>query len=133
MAESAGRLQSVTTDATAINGIVDGAINLENAMLDTTTHDDDAARTNIYGRQSGTLEFTFMDDDLDAGQEELKLDFDNRTTSVYVFRMQTLSGADEYTATGLVSSLARSGPNDDPAEFTATITLTGAAVRTAQA
>lgn len=132
MAKIAGRLQSLSTDGTAINGIVDANLAGENNMIDTTTHDENS-RSFIYGRFSGTIDGTLKWDDTDTGQEAVKDDFFAATTSVYVFRMETLSGADEYTGTGLVSSFGPSGPNDDAGEMAFTIQLTGTLTRSAQA
>ena len=132
MAKIAGRLQNLSTDATTVNGIVDANFAGENNMIDTTTHDE-SSRSFIYGRFSGTIDGTLKWDDEDAGQEAIKADFFGAATSSYVFRMQSVSGADEYTGTGLVASFGPSGPNDDAAEMAFTIQLSGTVTRSTQA
>ena len=132
MARIAGRLQSVDIDAVAIGCIVDASISGENAELDTTCHDDLDARAYIYGRFSGTMDLTMKWDEADAGQIDLADAFFGKTINVYTFRMQTGTGFQLYTVSGLVTSFSPSAPNDDVAELTATIRLTGAIVRSAQ-
>ena len=132
MAKIAGRLQNLSTDAQAIGGIVDANFAGENNMIDTTTHDE-SSRSFIYGRFSGTIDGTLKWDDEDLGQEEIKGDFFGQATSSYVFRMQTVSGADEFTGTGLVASFGPSGPNDDAGEFSFSIQLSGTVTRSTQA
>jgi len=132
MAKIAGRLQTLSTDGVAIGGVVDASLNGENETIDTTTHDD-ASKTFIYNRFTGTIDGSLLWDDVDAGQEQIKADFFGQTTSVYLFRLQVGTGFDEFSATGLVTSFAPTGPNDDAAEFSFTIQLTGAMTRSAQA
>ncbi len=132
MAKIAGRFQSITIDGITVNGIVDATMNLENAILDTTAHDDLDSRTFIYGRQTGTVDLTLRWDDADPGQEDLLDAAFGKTVNTYVFTMETLSGADRYTFSGLVSTSSPSAPNDDVAELSAAIQITGDITRDTQ-
>ncbi len=138
MSKIAGRLQklAISTDGgstyTDINGIVDADLAMENAELDTTTHDDTNSRSYIYGRFSGTINATLKWDDADTGQDTLITSFLNKTILDYRFRMETLVGAQEYESQGLVTALNPSGPNDDVAEMPVTIRLTGDITKAAQ-
>jgi len=133
MAKIAGRLANLTTDGTAVTGIVDATLNGENAMISTTTHDENS-ESYIYGRFGGTIDLTLLwDDDVSAaGQEAIKNDFFGKTTSTYVFEMEAGSGFDQFSCDGLVGSFAPSGPNDDAGEVSVTIQLTGDMTRSTQ-
>jgi hypothetical protein len=132
MPNIAGRLQSATIDGVPIGSITDGNLNPENAELDTTSHDDQTSRTFIYGRQSATAEFTMRWDDANAGQEDILDAAFGKTINTYVFLMETLSGSERFTFQGLATATPLSAPNDDVAEFSATIRVTGDITRDTQ-
>ena len=132
MANIAGRFQTLTIDAVAVGDITSGAFSGENAELDTTTHDDANSRSFIYGRLSGTIDLEMLWQNLDAGQIDVMDAFLNKTINVYVFDVETLSGADRYTVSGLVTSAAETSDNDGVASWSVTIRMTGDLVRTAQ-
>ena len=129
MANIAGRFQTISIDAVAVGDVTDGAMSGENAEIDTTTHDDAGSRTFIYGRFSGSMDLTMLWNNTDAGQEDVLDAFFGKTTNAYVFLLETLSGADRYTAQGLVTAVNPTASNDDATEWTATIRITGDLVR----
>lgn len=136
MAINIGRLQNLAIDDgggfVAIGGLVDATLTVEVESTDTTTHDD-AARTFLPNRTTGTIDGTILWDDADAGQDDLKGSTLPTPTEVsWRFRMETASTLDEYTAQGFVTSLAPTGPNDEAGEAAFSIQLTGAITRATQ-
>jgi predicted secreted protein len=133
----AGRLQTLEVDAGSgfvdVLGIVDGTLSLEGEELDTTCHDSGRFRDFIAGRAAGTVDITALWDDADPGQEIVKQSIEDGTKLTYRFRMQVLSGADEFSAQGIVTSTNPAGPNDSPGGMDFSIRLAGAITRGAQA
>jgi len=133
MAKKHGRFQTLTWNALAVNGIVDGSQDLERSSLDTTTHDTGDARSSIQGRLAGTVDVSLMFDEADAGQSGMQADFITGTERPIIFRMDVGVGLHEFTGTGQIESWAISGPNDAPGEVSATIRFNGAVVEATQA
>ena len=132
MAKIHGRLSTFTWNAVAVNGIVDETFNLERPSIDTTCHDDGDARSFIAGRLAGSIDLTLRWDEADSGQGGMQADFFTGTSRAIVFRMQTGAGNHEFTGTGLIENWNPSGPNDDAAEVTATVRISGAITEATQ-
>lgn len=126
MAKIHGRLQSFQWNAVAVNGIVDGSLNMERPEIDTTTHDTGDAREGLSGRLTGTVDLTLKWDEADSAQSSMQTDFVAGTARAIKFRMQTLAGAHSFDATGAITSWAPSGPNDDASEVAVSIQLRNA-------
>ena len=132
MPKIVGRLQNLAIATVDIAGIVDATLNGEVAEIGSTSHDD-TSETFVPGRFSGTIDGTMRWDDAAAGQEDLKTAFFAKTTDSYRFRMETGSGFDEFTANGFVTSFTPTGPNDDIADWSFAIRVTGDLTRAPQA
>lgn len=140
MARQAGRIQklAVSTDGgtnyTEVKGIADATLNLEQAELTTTAHDDGDFETFIVGRKNGSIDVTVRYDEADAGQQTLLDSFFDGTTLDYRWRMRgDVSGARELTAKGIITSQPQAAPNDDVASMDTTIRLTGTITKATQA
>lgn len=132
MAKIHGRLQSFQWNGSAVAGIVDASLNLERPAVETTSHDTGDAREFIQGRLSGTVDLTLRWDEADAVQSAMQTDFFAGTSRATKFRMQTAGGAHSLDATGLITSWAPSGPNDDAGEVSVSIQLSGTITENAQ-
>ena len=132
MAKVHGRLQTFSWNSVAVNGIVDGGLNLERPEIDVTTHDTGDAREFIQGRLAGTIDLTLRWDEADSGQGGMQADFFTGTSRAIYFRMGTGAGLHSFTGTGIVTSWSVKGPNDDASEVSATVRYSGAIVEGAQ-
>lgn len=132
MAKQHGRFQTFTWNALAVNGLVDGALNLERPRLDSTCHDDGDARSSIQGRLEGTVEVNGFYNEADSGQSGMQADHVTGTERAIVFRMKTGSTLHEFTGTGQIESWSINGPNDAPGEFNASVRFNGAVVEAVQ-
>lgn len=132
MAKIHGRLQSFQWNGTAVAGIVDGSFNGERPPVDSTSHDTGDARDFLQGRLTGTIDLTLRWDEADAVQSAMADDFFAGTSRACKFRMQTAGSAHSYDATGLITSWAPSGPNDDPGEVSVSIQLSGTITQNTQ-
>ena len=118
----------ISTDGSTyydINGLVDVTFNGNVGEMDSTTHDDSTFRTYLVNRMDGTLDGSVKWDESDTGQNMLETSWIGLGTRYYRYRMQTGSGYREYKGTGFVTSLSPSGPNDDVAEASFSIRLSG--------
>lgn len=133
MAKIAGRLQTLRVGASVdVNGIVDGSISLEVEELDSTTHDSGGFREFLTGRMAGTMDFTMKWDGSDTGQLALETASFDRTQIAVEFRMNTGSTLREYTGTAQITNWAPNGPNDDVAELSVSMRLTGTIIKGTQ-
>lgn len=136
MARVAGRLGTLDVDDgggfVSIGDVVDMTLNLEYGEIDNTAHDD-TTRTFIPERSSGTVDFTLRWDDADAGGEDVKAAFLAGSDVSWRYRVEALSGADEYTFNGFVTSMSPTSPNDDSSDVSFTVRISGAVTRGTQA
>jgi hypothetical protein len=138
MAKIEGRLQTMAVDNGGgfvnINGIVDGSFTLEVEELDSTTHDSGAFRSFLGGRGMATVELTLRYDEADPGQLSLATAaIGQLDTYGWRFRQQVGGGFKQWTSTsGMVTSYNPSGPNDDLAELSVSIRMSGTITDTTQ-
>lgn len=132
MAKIHGRLQSFQWNAVAVAGIVDGSLNLERPEVDSTTHDTGDTREFLQGRLAGTVDLSLKWDEADAAQSAMQTDFFAGTSRAIKFRMQTAGSAHSIDGTGLITSWAPSGPNDDAGEVSVSIRYSGTITENAQ-
>jgi hypothetical protein len=132
MAKIHGRLMNFAWNTVAVNGIVDGTLNLERADVDVTTHDTGDAYAFIQGRLKGSVDLNMKWDEADSGQGGMQADFVTGTQRAVYFRMNTGGGLHTFTGTAQVNKWSAKGPNQDAGEVTASLTYTGAIVEGAQ-
>jgi predicted secreted protein len=132
MAKIHGRLMNFSWNATAVNGITDGTLNLERSDVDVTTHDTGDAFAYIQGRLKGSVDLTMKWDEADAGQGGMQTDFIVGTQRAVFFRMNTGTGLHSFTGTAQINKMSAKGPNQDAGEYTASLTYTGAIVEGVQ-
>lgn len=139
MARIPGRLGRayISTDGectwVAIGCLTDIDFNGSQEQLEATCKDDGQFKSFIPGRKEATLDFTARWDEEDAGQELMDAAFFSATRVAIRFRMQERTGAKEYIAKGLITDYSMSSPNDDIAELSGTIQLSGDFSSSAQA
>ncbi|KKN71040.1 hypothetical protein LCGC14_0424570 [marine sediment metagenome] len=133
MAKIHGRLSNFQWNAIDVKGIMDANQNLERPEINVTTHDTGDFEEFIFGRMAGTVDLTMKWDEADPGQGAMQTDFFTPTSRAIVFRMETGSGLHEFTGNGQITAWAKTGPNADASEVTATVRFSGTIVEATQA
>jgi predicted secreted protein len=108
-----------------LGGIVDVTMNLSIDELECTTHDSNGAREYIPNHHDVTLDVSARWFDGDPGQEMLLDSAFAKTSLLFIFTMQTLTGKKKFTGSCFPTSASPAGPLDDTGSFDVTLRASG--------
>jgi hypothetical protein len=95
------------------------------AELNATCKESGAYEEFLAGRKDATIDITMHWDEEDDGQNKLASAHFSDTTVVVQYRMEEASGKDQHVVTCLVTAWNPDSPNDDIADISATLRVTG--------
>ena len=110
-----------------LGGIVDIGMNLNVDELETTTHDDNGARTYLPNHHDATFDVSARWQDGDPGQEILMVSVFAKTVLQFQFFMEIASGRKRFDGSCFATSASPQGPLDDTGGLD--VTLRGSGVQ----
>lgn len=108
---------------TKIGNLVDATISFSIETSDCTTHDSNGIRQQHQTFRSASIDLSALYDDGDAGQRIITTAMINGTDYACRWRNKTEAGAQEIIGRTFATSESFSMPNEDNAEFTATLVM----------
>ena len=115
-----------------IGELRDMTLNVEDELIDATSHDSGAWRESINGLRNFSISAEELYIRTDAGQSNAFTAITAKTLLKIQFRVKDLAGEDQYEGAVRVGTFEQTAPNDDAAssslEFTGTGALTLVAV-----
>ena len=118
---------SADNDVTRENfgGIVDIGMNLNIDELETTTHDDNGARTYLPNHHDGTFDISARWMDGDPGQEIVLVAVFAKSVFAFRFYMEITSGRKRFDGSAFATSYSPQGPLDDTGNIDVTLRGSG--------
>jgi len=132
MADKSGRLGKLAIATVDVAGIKDLSLKVGAKTLDVTDHDSGLYEEFLVGRKNVTISASGNYDEADAGFAACLTALFDGTIVAWRFRPDTAGGLLQYSASGMVTDLEVSAPNEGAQEFTIEIQLTGTVTKAAQ-
>ena len=124
---------NLVIDGSIIAHATDGTLNINVDPADATTKDSAGWAEHIRGTRDFTIDVAaLVDYASSAGHDELALAITGRTAITAIFTTGT-TGDTKFSGTVNVTSLVVNAPLESPANYTATLTGTGALTQAAEA
>ena len=136
MANTHGLNGSLTIGGVAIGDLTDLDISFDQDLADTTNKDSAGWKEQLGGHRQATISGTFIWNDSgagqDAGQEDLLDAWFAQTAPAFVYKMETASGAEVWSAAFNVESVQPTTPNTDANGASFTLKSNGEVTRGTQ-
>lgn len=121
-----------TGDYVNIDGLTDITLNRELSEAETSHHGSDGNRTFLPDWSSATITGSGIWIEDDNGQGDLEESLEEKEMASFQFRMAVGGGLNEYTASGFVTELSPTGPNEGTGDFSFSIRISGEVTKEAQ-
>jgi len=129
MAEVAGKLMTITLDATALAFSRDFSVSLDTETIDITSRDTSWWRRLLRGMRSWSISGSGLYSSSDPGKKVLQDWYDDATDASIAVILTLADGTITLTGTGLLTNLSYDGPHADAATYSFSIEGTGALVQ----
>ena len=129
MAEVAGKLMTITLDATALAFSRDFSVSLDTETIDITSRDTSWWRKLLRGMRSWSISGSGLYSSSDPGKKVLQDWYDDATDASIAVILTLADGTITLTRTGLLTNLSYDGPHADAATYSFSIEGTGALVQ----
>lgn len=118
-------------------GRVDMGLNLNKSEIDASHMDADDWASYLQGRKDGTIDFSLRYIEDDEGQAALIENYfaskDTETDLDIRFRLQELTGANEFTGKAFVNSLTITAADEAPSDMNGSLRINGKVTKAKQA